>query len=313
MNLPPLAGEAETLVDIAAWQQRRTVLARWWSQFLGAAPQAQAAPPYRILDEERVGNVVRQLISYNSTPGWPTEAYLLRPRDLSGRVPGIVVFHSTVAHSILQPAGVEGRPEKAFGWKLAQQGCVTLCPRNFLWPETTRISADDRAARFLQQSPGVKGMAKMLQDAMVAVDLLASQPDVDAQRIGAVGHSLGAKEALYLAAFDTRVRATVSSEGGIGTTFSNWDAPWYLGTAIRKAAATHEHHELLAFVAPRPFLLVGGESADGDRSWPFVEAALPIYRLFTPRPRFGLFNHRAGHAVPPLAERRILEWFQTYL
>ena len=90
----------------------------------------------------------------------------------------------------------------------------------------------------------------------------------------------GAKETLYLAAFDERVKATVSSEGGIGTKFSNWDAAWYLGPAIKEPAFTHEHHELLALAAPRPFLLVGGNSADGDRGWPFIAAPCRVYELY---------------------------------
>ena len=121
-------------------------------------------------------------------------------------------------------------------------------------------------------------MAKMLYDAVVAVDILCSLPEVDSQRLAAVGHSLGAKEVLYLAAFDERIGATVSSEGGIGTRFSNWEAPWYLGDEIRRESFTREHHELLSLVAPRAFLLLGGNSADGDRSWPFISAALQRVR-----------------------------------
>jgi dienelactone hydrolase len=312
-ELPPLSADGRPFADLATWQTRRAELSDWWSRFLGFTPRPHAAPDFRVLESERVGGVMRERIAYDSAPGWPSEAYLLRPHPVPSATPAVVVFHSTVEHSIRQPAGVEGRREKAFGLELARRGYVTLCPRNFLWPENRRMMANEQTARFLESHPGVKGMAKMLADAMAAVDLIASLPYTDPQRIGAVGHSLGAKEVLYLAAFDPRVRVTVSSEGGIGTTFSNWDAPWYLGPAIQAAARDHEHHELLALTAPRPFLLIGGESADGDRSWPFVEAALPIYRLSTPRPRLGLLNHRQGHAVPPIAEERILEWFATYL
>ena len=118
---------------------------------------------------------------------------------------------------------------------------------------------------------------------------------------------------LYLAAFDPRIRATVSSEGGVGTSFSNWDAPWYLGKSIGNESFTHEHHELLAMAAPRAFLLIGGESADGSQSWPFIEAALPVYRLHSQTPRLGLLCHGAGHAVPPVAGRKTLEWLETYV
>ena len=51
-----------------------------------------------------------------------------------------------------------------------------------------------------------------------------------------------------------------------------------------------------------------GSTADGDRSWPFIEAALPIYRLEcgTQQPPLGLFNHHQGHAVPEVARESIL-------
>jgi hypothetical protein len=201
----------------------------------------------------------------------------------------------------------------AFGLKLARQGYVTFCPRNFLWPDNERIDAENETRRFQERHPGSLGMAKMLWDAQVAVDILAGLPEVDPQRLGAVGHSLGAKEVLYLAAFDERIQVTVSSEGGIGTGFSNWDAPWYLGPGIKQPGFVHEHHELLALIAPRAFLLIGGDSADGDQSWPFIEAALPVYHLAAGPSRVGLYNHKQGHSVPAEAERRIDEWFQDYL
>src|SRR5262249_35084423 len=154
---------------------------------------------------------------------------------------------------------------------------------------------------FARRHTGVKGMAKMLFDATRAVDLLANLSEVDPARLGAIGHSLGAKEVLYLSAFDTRIRASVSSEGGIGLSYSNWDAPWYLGEAIRRQGFPLDHGQVLALSAPRAFLLIGGDSADGDQSWPLIEAALPVWKLAGAPEAVGLLNHRQGHAFPPLA------------
>jgi len=327
--LPPEAPKLSPLLvdkdgrkidSLVAWRARRTELRGWWLDFLGQLKVERKSPPrLELLKEDRPDGVIRQLVRYEAEPGMPAEAYLLKPQQRRAPVPGVVVLHSTVNHTIRQPAGVEGRPEKAFGLRLARRGCVAICPRCFLWandaepPEEQKLSYTDRVERFRARHPGCRGMAKMLYDARLALDILASLDEVDAERLGAVGHSLGAKEVLYLAAFDERVRASVCSEGGIGTRFSNWDAPWYLGQEIRGPEFAHEHHELLALVGPRAFLLIGGDSADGARSWPFIAAVLPVYGLYRGIPRIGLLNHGQGHSVPPEALERIDEWFEAYL
>ena len=312
----PLVGEdGKRLATLDEWQTQRRKIRDWWIAFLQPLELPPSLPPpLTVMAEDKVDGIIRQLVRYQVETRIWTEAYLLKPAKVSRQLPAVAVFHSTVSHSIRQPAGVEGRPEKAFGLKLAQRGYVTFCPRNFLWPTNHKIAANEETRRFHDRRPNSKGMAKMLHDAQVAVDILCGLPEVDAERIGSVGHSLGAKEVLYLAALDERVKVTVSSEGGVGTGFSNWNAPWYLGSTIDdKSTFTHEHHELLALAAPRPFLLLGGDSADGARSWPFIESALPVYKLFGGKPRLGLFNHEKGHAVPPAAEKRIYEWMETYL
>jgi dienelactone hydrolase len=301
------------ITTLEGWQRRQDAIRRWWLDFLGPLRVERGRPPtFEVVAEDHPDGVVRQLVRYEVEPGLPVEAYLLKPARIQGSCPGVVALHSTVRHTIRQPAGVEGKPEKAFGLKMARRGYVAICPRCFLWSNDLSVSYQQHVEQFRGRHPNSKGMAKMLYDAMVAVDILEALPEVDPKRLCAVGHSLGAKQVLYLAAFDKRIRATVSSEGGVGTRFSNWEAPWYLGRTIRGDSFDHEHHELLGLIAPRPFLLLGGDSADGDRSWPFIEAALPVYRLYGGTPRLGLFNHRKGHSVPPEAERRIYEWLETY-
>lgn len=313
-DAPELRSVTSGVTTLAQWRHRRSDFRSAWLNFLGPLATAdRQTPQLKVVSGTRHDGVIRQLVEYESGSGDVTRAYLLRPETISGKTAGVVVFHSTVDHSIRQPAGVEGKAEKAFGWKLAKQGYVTYCPRNFLWPTDDKIEAAVESAALLKRHPDSKGMAKMLYDAMLAVDILVAQPNVDSQRIGAIGHSLGAKEVLYLAAFDERVKVSVSSEGGIGTRFSNWEAPWYLSNEIRGKEFVREHDEVLALVPPRAFLLVGGDSADGDRSWPFIQSVLPVYRLYQAPPRLGLYNHRRGHSVPPSAEQHIYEWMATYL
>jgi dienelactone hydrolase len=301
-----------TIATLNAWTRRRTELEREWRDLLGTLAVERRRPRVEIVEEERLGNVVRQRVRYLVEPDVQTEAYVLAPRQRTGQCPGAIVFHTTTPESIRQPAGLADVAEKHFALALARRGFVAFCPRNFLWPETTRMAAEEETRRFRRRHPRARGMTKMLFDGQLALDILSARPDVDPTRIGCIGHSLGAKEALYLAAFDPRVTAVVSSEGGIGTTMSNWDAEWYLGEVIKQPGFTHEHHELLALIAPRPFLLVGGDSADGAASWPWVAAARPVYRLYGEPARLGLLNHQRGHSVPADVEPRLLEWIETY-
>ena len=312
-KLPPLLVDAagRKITTLEGWKKRRTEIRSDWLGFLGTLEAERPKPKLEVVKEDRPDGCIRQLVRYEGEPGIVVEGYLLKPAKLDGPRPGVVALHSTVTHTIRQPAGVQGRPEKAFGLKLAQRGVVAFCPKCFLWVGEGAYTA--KVARFHKRNPGCKGMAKMLWDAVLAVDILASLPEVDASRLGAVGHSLGGKETLYLAAFDERIKATVSSEGSIGIPFCNWHAPWYLSNAVRDGSWTRRHHEVLSLVAPRAFLQLGGDKSDGAHSWPYIEAALPVYRLYGGVPRLGLLNHRKGHAVPPEAEARLYEWFVTYL
>jgi dienelactone hydrolase len=265
--------DGRKIATLEGWRKRRQELRQWWLEFLGPLPAERKTPPkLEVVQEDRADGIVRQLVKYDVEPGITTEAYLCRPAKIDGKVPGIAAFHSTVDHSIRQPAGVEGAPEKAFGLRYANKGMIVFCPRNYLWPETKRIVAQGEAEKYLQRVKGSKGMAKMLYDALVAVDILAAMPEVDNQRIGAVGHSLGAKEVLYLAAFDERVKVIVSSEGGVGTRFSNWDAPWYLGptikdrrlsTSITSCSRWLPRGRFCSSAANRPTAIAAGPSSSG--------------------------------------------------
>lgn len=298
-----------------AWAARRAELLACWREFLGTIDAPRAVGRVETLEEDRTDGVHRRLVRYEAEPGLPVEAYVLAPLgdERGARRPGVAVFHSTVDYTIRQPAGLEGPEDKHIGLRLARRGYVAVCPRCFLWQygEGKKI---DRAVGWLRgRHPGVRGMAKMLFDSTRAVDLLVAQPGVDPRRIGAIGHSLGAKEVLYLAAFDPRVRATVSSEGGIGLDYSNWEAPWYLGESIRRPGFPLDHGQVLALAAPRAFLLIGGDSADGDRSWPYVEAALPVWSLLGAGDALGLVNHHQGHAFPPSARQAADDWLDWFL
>lgn len=309
--------DGKPITTLAAWKKKRAALRAEWLKFLGPMPAKRPPVKLTVLKEDHPKGVLRKLVRYEAEAGQPVEGYLLIPDDLKPgeKRAGIAGLHPTTTDTIDAIAGLTGPIEKQFGLQFARRGYIVFCPRNYLWQSVTKYS--EAVERFQKRHPKTLGMHKMLFDAMRGVDVLISLPQVDAGRIGAVGHSLGAKEVLYLMAFDDRVKVGVASEGGTGFRSTNWDAPWYLGKGIYEKSFALNHHELLAMIAPRAFLILAGEkgrgAADGDRSWPFVIPAQSICRLYDKPVMLGIYNHGQGHAVPPEAHRRLIEWIEAGL
>lgn len=290
--------------DVAAWRQR-------WAEFLFGDDLPNERPPLNVREDRREesGGIERAHIIYDVEPGVATEAYVLRRKDAGDRRPGVVVFHSTSAETIEQSGSLDTEVDRHIGAHLAQRGYVVIAPKCYLWgaagqpppPKVGPAFWAGEIAKMQERHPRWKGLARMVWDGIRAVDVLSERSDVDAGRIGCIGHSLGAKESLFLPAFDRRVKAAVSSDGGIGLTLSNWDAPWYLGLGIRAPGFDLENHQVLAMIAPRAFLLVAGKD-DNERSWPFIACGLPLWESLGTPDAIGWFRHAAGHNWPPEAQ-----------
>src|SRR5687767_1049677 len=193
--------------DRNAWELRRAELARQWADILGPLPESPPLEQQLLLSEDG-GDHLRLLIRYRNEGDTFNDAYLLLPKK-EGKLPGTVVLHPTDDQTIRGPVGLANRETNHHALHLVRRGYVCVAPKNFLWEnegQTWQEAADElkKARRFRT------GMARMVFDAMRAVDLLVDWPQVDHDRVGAIGHSLGGKEVLYLAAFDPRIRATIS-------------------------------------------------------------------------------------------------------
>jgi hypothetical protein len=299
---------AKFTTNAADWQKQRVEIKKAWQQFLGELPRIKAPLRPQIKTTDHLDGFSRSLVRYAIEPGIFTDGYLLQPQSLIGRAPAVVVFHPTTPIQAKGVAGVDARydEEKQQGIHLVRRGFIVWCPRNYINDDGADWTGN--AKRVIAAHPDWTGMTRMTWDAIRAADYVQSLPNVDGDRIGCLGHSLGAKVVLFAMAFDERYKAGVFSEGGIGLNFSNWEAPWYLGPRLRDAGFLLDNYELLALIAPRSFLLLAGDSADGDRSWPYIEAARPVFKALDATQNIGWFNHHQGHRYPPEA-RAVAEEF----
>ena len=286
---------------------------RQWTEVLGPFPKHKPPLKTKVLATEETPEFKRQHIRYQVEAGLYADGYLLTPRKVSGKLPAVVVFHPTTPFGARGVAGLEPAypREKWQGVDVVRCGYIVWCPRNYINAGGADYAGN--ATAVLARHPGWTGMTRMTWDAIRAADFLESRPEVDRKRIACLGHSLGAKEVLYAMAFDERYCAGISSEGGIGLTFSNWEAPWYLGPQVRRPGFRLEHHQLLALVAPRPFLLLAGDSADDQRSLVFLNAVRPIYALLGAPANLEWLDHHQGHTYGPPAQAAVEDFLRRRL
>jgi dienelactone hydrolase len=310
----------KTISTKEQWLKQREVLKREWLKFMGEFPKQRAPLKTEFLEKEDLPDFTRQHVKYQIEKNVFEDGYLLTPKNLEGKLPAIVVFHPTTPFQARGVAGLEPSydSEKWQGVQLVQRGYVVWCPRNFIFDDGTKQKPNAymwtaNAKRVFKLHPHWTAMARMTFDAIRAADFVESLPNVDKNRIGCIGHSLGGKMALYAPAFDERYKASVSSEGGIGLKFSNWDALWYLGPRIKDPKFKLENHQVLSLIAPRAFLLLAGDSSDSDKSWAFLEAAKPVYKLFNATENLGWFNHHGGHRYSPEARKVAEEFLDAHL
>lgn len=113
--------------------------------------------------------------------------------------------------------GLRGDPDLAYAAELAQRGFVTIAPdaigfedRN--WAQGANVTWFELSSRLVT---GRTLLVDCLQEVSVALDYASSLPEVDAARIGFIGHSYGGRMAMWAPAWDARIRASVSNCGCI--------------------------------------------------------------------------------------------------
>jgi dienelactone hydrolase len=298
----------------ADWEAEKKKLHDAWMTRLGPPPAKPDKLDLRSDKPEPLEGYTRELLSFAAEGEDRIRAYLLVPAGLkpNEKRPAVVVFHQTSRDTLKESVGLGKKPELALAVHLVQRGYVTLSPECYILKDPDGW-AKGQAAVLEKRRPGWTGMGKMTFDASRCVDFLETLPHVDKERIGCIGHSLGAKEVLYAMAFEPRYRVGVFSEGGIGLRMSNWTDPWYLTEKMKPHIPEMEHHQVLALAAPRPFLILGGDSADGDASWAFIKEVLPVYQLLGAGDRIGLVNHKAKHTFPKEARRVAYQWLDHWL
>jgi dienelactone hydrolase len=347
----PLVRQDGSIVSsVEQWRQHRERLRTAWHESMGPWPELIEDPTVRTVSETARAGGIRQLQLKMEVAlgGDMVDAFLLRPPG-DGPFPAVLVVY----YDAQTGAGL-GTPLRDFGWQLAQRGFVTLS----LGKPNSGVNLQDR-----QRIPGrgdpyfgpigqplrVQPLSALAYAASNARHYLARRDEVDADRIGIVGHSFGGKWALLAACLDDHFACAAWSDPGIvfderdrrkqnpGGSVNYWD-PWYLGAEMGKPikATTryrfrklpsegqpragayrqlmeggHDLIELHALMAPRPFLVSGG-TADLPERWTALNHAIAVNRLLGYSYRVAMTN-RQPHAPTNESNEQIYRFFEWAL
>lgn len=318
--------------SLEQWQTRRDQLKRRLLLLI-RDDQKPAKPELDLRVEESVvvdGVYERRLISYQVEEGERAHAYLGIPVGATGdhALPAVVALHGTFEKGIEQAAGLIDNPDKAYLDHLCRRGYVVIAPEHFVsGRRTPALGAYDTTA-FHERHPNWTSVGKFTYEHSIAVDILCQMPEVDHERIGAMGHSLGGQGTMFLAAYDERIKAAA---GNCAAAFFRhnpdvleWSRDrWYVyfkpireGLMVKQMPPI-DFHEIMALVAPRAFMDVSGlNDGHGPTQRQRVLMLLEVSRVWElhERPQdFAFFVHGMGHSVPHETRELIYGWLDARL
>ncbi|NDJ87231.1 MAG: prolyl oligopeptidase family serine peptidase [Chloroflexi bacterium] len=298
---------------------------------LGAPPDSAPLNP-QILEVVEEETYRREKVRYHVNPREWGYAYLLIPKKAQGPLPAVFCHHRhnrdwTLGKS--EVVGVRGDPSEAFGLELVKRGYVVFAPDALAFEDRcpTDIDPDDPfdaymhnftelAVRLLR---GETLLKSVIWDASRGLDYLLSRREVDAKRIGFMGHGYGAKMAIWVMAFDERVFAAVA-HGSIGSMKKALDLGHFVQVefAVPRLLQVADFDRVLSLAAPRPFLV--SASQDDPDSMDVVELYEKAKRAYTrigASNRISLYHYAVEEPEEPYmtlrSRHRAYDWLDNWL
>jgi pimeloyl-ACP methyl ester carboxylesterase len=302
------------------WAKRRAHILDNMQLVMGPLPGDDSKVPLdvKVTEEVKTAKYLRKKMTFAVEKDDRVPAYLLIPLDRKGKLPAVLCLHQTVAIGKSEPAGLGERENLCYAVHLAERGYVTLAPD---YPSFGEYKYDFSKSKFKS------GSMKAIWNNMRAVDLLASLPEVDAAKIGCIGHSLGGHNAMFTAAFDTRIKAIVSNCGF--TSFpkyyngklKGWSSDRYMPLMATKydlkpEKVPFDFPEVVAAFAPRAFL---ASSPLHDANFEVsgvkdcIAAAMPVYELLGAKEKLAANYPDCKHDFPGEVRKVAYDWLDRWL
>lgn len=312
--------------DFAEWKKASGAKLR---ELIGDFPKRVPLMPdveYSVEEED----FIRQRVVFDSEEEMSVPCQVLIPKgeQPQGGFPAILCCHGHGKFGKDPVAGLAGTPECRadiaemnydYGAQMAKAGFLTICPdlRGF----GERRDGDDWLGRDTCNVNLLKGeilgkypLALNIWDMKCCIDYLCTRKDVNPQRIGMMGLSMGGTMTAFTTAVEPRIKAA-----DIIAYINPWDRFGiargnFCGSQILPGLRCHlDTSDIAGLIAPRPLLL---EMGTGDRCfffqdlWKGYESVKNIYENAGAGDQLWKDIHSGGHAF---SGKKAAAFFRQYL
>lgn len=315
----------------AAWEKQRRQIREQLTHLLGDLPPRPKQPKVTVLSRDDKGDYVVEKFQFDNSAGAVVPGYILFPKNRTGRLPGILYCHwHGGEYDIGKEELFQSRhtPEPP-GPALVRRGAVVIGIDAYCFGERNgqgpggpkeKGGAGEMSASKFNLWVGRTLWGMILRDDLMALDYLASRPEVDATRLGVTGISMGATRTWWLMALDERLKSGVAVacltryEDLIRSEMLSAHGIYYFVPDMLKHFDTEA---VISLIAPRPILFMtgdqdGGSPVEGIRK--IEQAVRPAYRLYGKDADFrNQIYPGLGHVYTEEMWRSTRDWFDQHL
>jgi pimeloyl-ACP methyl ester carboxylesterase len=290
-------------------------------QLLGdLPPRDRPIEARKICEEQRDGMAVENwLFDFNGLQDVP--GIFVRPRDADGKRPTILYNHY---HGGQYETGnremIENQPlmqKPPYGVELTRLGYNVFCIDAWAFGQRRGRSESAIFKEFLWNGRVMWGM--MVYDSLRAIDYICSREDVDANRLGTIGLSMGSTMAWWVAALDPRIKCCIDLccltdfHSLIETQNIDRHGVFYFVPSLLKHFTTAQ---INALIAPRAHLALEGNLdeltpvAGLDR----IDAEMKqVYAAAGAPDAWKMMRWDVGHGETPEMRIEAVRFFQRWL
>lgn len=314
-----------------AWETQRSQIRTQLWQLLGKLPPRPAQLDVRTVSKTNATEYTLEKFEFDNGAGATVPGYFFLPKNAKGKVPAILYCHwhggeyDNGKEELLRHEHTPVDPGPTWAAKgYAVLGIDAYCfgERNGLGPggPSERGSAGEMTASKFNLWVGRTLWGMILRDDLIALDYLASRPEIDPRKIGVTGISMGATRSWWLMALDDRIKAGVAVacltryQDLIAHEGLKYHGIYYFVPGMLNHFDTEA---VVASIAPRAILFQTGDQDQGspiDGVRAIEERVKPVYDLYQAKDNFqSIVYPGVGHVYLPSMWEKTTGWLDQHL